>query len=112
MLRFLKKHRKPKAFKTPKTPAPPESATRQITSGVGTEHGRDPEGECRSRQIPTDKADGTDLTMVPGTGHGEGSRIVNQERNENQRLPAPGAPIPTPGHEDGDTSEYTGGYRS
>ena len=108
MLRFLKKVRKPKPSKTP---VPPENATRQITS-TGAEYGRDPEGERRSRQIPTDKADGTDLTMGPDTDHGEGSRIVNQdERIENQQLPAPGAPTLTPGHEGGDASECTVGYR-
>ena len=95
MLRFLKKHQKPKPSKTP---VPPENAIRQITG--------DPEGECRSRQIPADKADGTDLITEPDTSHEEGPRIANQdERIENQQLPAPDAPTLTPAHGGGDPSE-------
>ena len=102
MLRFLKKHQKPKPSKTP---VPPENAIGQITS-VGAEYGRDPEGECRSRQIPVDKADGTDLITEPGTSHEEGPRIANQdERIGNQQLPAPDAPTLTPAHGGGDPSE-------
>ena len=102
MLRFLKKVRKPKPSKTP---VPPENATRQITS-TGAEYGRDAEGERRSRQISTYKADGTDSTMTPDTGHEEGSRIANQdERIENQQLPALDALTLTPAHGGGDASE-------
>ena len=102
MLRFLKKVRKPKPSKTP---VPPENATRQITS-TGAEYGRDAEGERRSRQISTYKADGTDSTMTPDTGHGKGSRIANQdERIEVQQLPAPDALTLTPAHGGGDASE-------
>ena len=46
MLRFLKKHRKPKPHKTP---VPPENATHQITN-IGVDD-VDPEGEHRSRKI-------------------------------------------------------------
>ena len=47
MLRFLKKHRKPKL---PKTPVPPENATHQIPN-IGANSGN-PKGEHHSRKIP------------------------------------------------------------
>ena len=107
MLRFLKKHRKPKS---PKTPVPPENATRQTTN-ISEEYGRDPElGEHRSRRISELilETDGADLTTTPDTNHGGGSRIAKQDgRNENQQFPAPDVSTLTPGHEGGDPSEYS-----
>jgi hypothetical protein len=70
------------------------------------EFDRDSGGEYPSRDLGADKPDGADSTIAPGTNHGEGSQITNQDRMiGDQQLPTPDTSTSlTAGHDDGNAN--------
>ena len=61
-------------------PGLPENPTHQA-AGTGAEPGSDSNGEHRSRDLRVDKADGTDFTIVLGSG----CTVVHVDRYQSRR---------------------------
>ena len=59
------------------------------------------------KDLRIDSTDGTDWTIAPGTNHGGGSQVADQDRRSaDQQVPVrDGSPL-TPAHDSSNPSEY------